>query len=234
MDYNQLGAATDESGRAGHAPAAEDEPRLLELIADTPEMSSFLTELAIMTASCLSSKDSTVLCGVTIVREKRPVVVASSDTRAATLDDLQNGLGDGPCLSALREQKTTLVPDLLAEERWGRYAEVALDHDIRSVLAVPLGLAGSGYGVTNLYSNLPNKFSDLDVLTAENFVANASGALRLALNMARLTDTQHDLLAARQSRTIINMAVGAVMGQNGINQDEAIAVLTRAAVSRNI
>lgn len=234
MDYNQLGAQISENSTARHASAAEDEHRLLELVLDSPEIATFLTELAIMTASCLSSQDNFIDCGVTVVRDRRPAVVASSDARAASLDEIQNGFGDGPCLTALHEDSTLLVPDLLVEERWHQYTEAALDYGVRSVLAVPLDLAGEAYGVANLYSRRPHGFSDLDILTAENFVANASRSLQLALSMARLRGVDEDLVAAMQSRTIIDMAVGLVMAQNGSSHDEAVRILARASNSRNI
>jgi len=234
LDHNQLGTTTGESRTARPESGAEDEQRLLGLVLDSPEIASFLTELAIMTASCLSSQDDFVECGVTVLRDKRPAVVASSDARAASLDEIQNGFGDGPCLTALRENNTILIPDLMAEERWHHYAEAALDYGVRSILAVPLDLAGEAQGVANLYSRRPNGFSDLDILTAENFVANASRSLRLALGMARLKGVHDDLVAAMQSRTIIDMAVGVIMAQNGSSQDDAVRILTRASSSRNI
>ena len=233
MNHNQLGATTGERGTAHDGPAGDDEHRLLELVLDSPEITSFLTELAIMTASCLSTQDNLIECGVTVVREKRPAAAACSDARAASLDELQNGFGEGPCLTALREKTTTLVPDLLAEDRWHRYTVAALDNGVRSILAVPLDLGGEAQGVTNLYSRRPNGFSDVDVRTAENFVANASRSMQLALSMARLKGVHDDLVAAMQSRTIIDMAVGVVMAQNGSSQAEAISILTRASNSRN-
>ena len=234
MDHNQLGVTTGESSSARPESIAEDQNRLLELVLDSPEIASFLTELAIMTGSCLSSQENFVQCGVTVLRDRRPAVVASSDARAASLDEVQNGFGDGPCLTALRENTTLLVPDLLVEERWHHYAQAALDYGVRSVLAVPLDLAGEAQGVVNLYSRHAHGFSDVDIRTAENFVANAARSLQLALNMARLKGAHDDLVAAMQSRTIIDMAVGVVMAQNGGSQDDAVRILTRASNSRNI
>jgi GAF domain-containing protein len=234
LDHNQLGVTTGESSSARPESIAEDQNRLLELVLDSPEIASFLTELAIMTGSCLSSQENFVQCGVTVLRDRRPAVVASSDARAASLDEVQNGFGDGPCLTALRENTTLLVPDLLVEERWHHYAQAALDYGVRSILAVPLDLAGEAQGVVNLYSRHAHGFSDVDIRTAENFVANAARSLQLALNMARLKGAHDDLVAAMQSRTIIDMAVGVVMAQNGGSQDDAVRILTRASNSRNI
>lgn len=233
MDQDKLGTTPGETETAGHEPAP-DERRLLELVVDSPEITSFLTELAIMTAACLSSRDSIIQCGVTVIRDRRPAAVASSDSRAASLDELQNGFGEGPCLTALRQNTTMLVPDLLVEDRWQPYTDAALDLGVRSILAVPLHLSGLTQGVTNLYSRDPNGFSEADISTAEHFVGNASKSLELALGMARMKGVQDDLLAAMQSRTIIDMAVGVIMAENGSSQDEAISILTRASSTRHI
>ncbi len=243
MDHYQRRPITGRGNAPGtrtpDEASAEDDPEpgagdgLLELVLDSPEITTFLTELTVMTASCLSTRDSIIQCGVTIMRGKKPATVASSDARAMLLDELQNGFGYGPCLTAMHEDTTTLIPDLLVEERWHRYTEAALDFGVRSILAVPLNLDGEGYGVTNLYSRSANRFSDVDVRTARNFVATASRSLMLALTMARLRVTTADeLAAARQSRTIIDMALGLIMAQNNSSQDEAIRILTTPLPTR--
>jgi hypothetical protein len=45
--------------------------------------------------------------------------VASSDTNAAQIDELQYGLDHGPCLTALRTGELVRIDDLAGEQRWG-------------------------------------------------------------------------------------------------------------------
>ncbi|WP_267276087.1 GAF and ANTAR domain-containing protein [Arthrobacter sp. CDRTa11] len=213
---------------------AEGARRLQEFVMESPDVGLFLTELATMAASALSTQDNPVACGVTVLRERKPRVAASSDARAQSLDETQNGFGDGPCLTALRQESSVLVPELLGETRWPDYTRAAVQQGIRSILAVPLELAGEAEGVVNLYSGQPGGFLEEDVRTAANFVANASRSLRLALRMARLRDVRDDLMAAVQSRTAIDMAVGAIMAQNHCSQAEAFQILNRASNTRNV
>ena len=70
--------------------------RLQDLVLDSPDIFGFLTNLAVMAASHLSTPGNPVHAGVTVVRHKRPQAMASSDAEARALDELQNGLGMAP------------------------------------------------------------------------------------------------------------------------------------------
>jgi len=49
-----------------------------------------------------------------------------------------------------------------------------------------------------------------------------------------LADDRRNLLAAMESRTVIDMAVGAIMAQNRCSQDAALKILRIASSSRNV
>lgn len=59
-------------------------------------------------------------------------------------------------------------------------------------------------------------------------------ALRLAVRLARRRDSEVDLRAALQSRTVIDLAVGVIMGQNRCSQDEAVTMLKTASNHRKV
>ncbi|MEW1948676.1 ANTAR domain-containing protein [Pseudarthrobacter sp902506025] len=86
----------------------------------------------------------------------------------------------------------------------------------------------------NLYSGRSNGFSGEDVATVESFAAQAASSLRLILRISQLREARNDLTAAMQSRTVIDMAVGAIMAQNRCDRDTAFSILTRASSTRNI
>ncbi|WP_018761009.1 MULTISPECIES: ANTAR domain-containing protein [Micrococcaceae] len=207
---------------------------LQELVLESSDIRAFMTELAVLVSSRLSVPGNTIHSGVTVIRQKKPEAVAASDAAASALDELQNGFGEGPCLTALREERTLLVPDLAAETRWQDYVRTALHQGVSSILAVPLDLGGDGEAVLNLYSGRTNGFSVEDIATVETFAGHAANSLRLVLRIARLRETRNDLSAAMQSRTVIDMAVGAVMAQNRCTRDTAFGILTRASNTRNI
>ena len=223
------------TGRFDVTPKPPDlDMSLQELVLDSPDVAGFLADLAVIAAVRLSTPGHAVHAGVTVMRHKRPHAVASSDARAQVLDELQNGFGDGPCLTALRTKTPLLVPDLASEHRWAPYVTVARAEGVASILAVPLDLAGEAEAVLNLYSGRSHGFSAEDISTVEAFASQAAGSLRLVLRIAQLGEAKADLAAALQSRTIIDMAVGAIMAQNRCNKDTAFSILAKASSTRNI
>jgi hypothetical protein len=209
------------------------ERHLQELVLNSVDVGAFLKELAVLTASTLSTTAKRLHCGVTVVRNRKPSVVASSDNRARSLDELQNAFDDGPCLTALWRHEIVVVQDVSRETRWPDYVGTARDQGIGFILALPLELAGEAEAVVNLYVEEPASLSPLDIDTARNFVANAAKSLRLALKLGTLRDAGDDLAAAMKSRATIDMAVGVIMAQNGCTHDEAISELARSSGARN-
>lgn len=109
---------------------------LQDLVLNSSDVEEFLDELARFSAAKLSLPGQAVYCGITLVRRKKSVTLASSDTDAWVLDELQKTFGDGPCLTAIRDDQSILVPDVEADRRWPEYMEVCADHGVYSILAV--------------------------------------------------------------------------------------------------
>lgn len=187
-----------------------------------------------MVSSRLSSPDRRIHSGVTVIRRERPEAVASSDAMAQVLDEMQNGYGDGPCLTALRSRATVPIPDLSDERRWPSYIRAARGTGVSSILAVPLDLAGEAEAVLNLYSDRSNGFSPDDIAAVEALTSRAAGSLRLVLRITQLNEAKSDLAKAMESRTVIDMAIGAIMAENRCNRDTAFSILTRASSTRNV
>lgn len=103
-----------------------------------------------------------------------------------------------------------------------------------SVLRIPLVLDDHSSAVVSFYSPRTEAFSDDDVERAGQFASDAARALLLALRISRLSDSRDDLAAAMQSRTIIDMAVGAVMAQNRCGRDAAFKILRNTSNNRNM
>ncbi|TLM84693.1 GAF and ANTAR domain-containing protein [Pseudarthrobacter sp. NamE5] len=207
---------------------------LNELVLTSSHVEEFLQELAVLAADQLFLPGHDVSCSVTLVRHKRPATVASSDARARAMDEVQYHFNEGPCLTALGEEATVYVPDLESEQRWRDYLHAVDKRELRSVLAVPFQAEGGAKAALNLYSDQPDGFPPEFIEKAEQFAWQASRSLRLALRIAQLTDSRNDLSAAMESRTIIDLAAGAIMGQNHCSQETAMTILKRASSSRNL
>ncbi|YCK81853.1 GAF and ANTAR domain-containing protein [Arthrobacter sp. D3-18] len=207
---------------------------LQELLVENADIREFLQDLVTMTSGKLSRDGNTIACGLTVIRQKKPVAVADSDPLARKLDDIQNSYGDGPCLSALRTRTITHVPDVHEETRWADYMKAAACTDVGSILALPMELNSTAEAVVNLYSTRPHGFSHEDIAAAERITATGAKALYLALKIAQLRDARENLAAALASRTAIDTAVGIVMAQNRCSRDAAFQILVSASSHRNI
>jgi GAF domain-containing protein len=211
-----------------HARALSE---LRQLLLDTEDITGFLEELARYAADTIGRGLS---CGITMDRDGGPLTVASSDAHASTLDEVQYGHHDGPCLTAMRTRATVSITDLANDDRWGSYRIDALAHGIGSALSIPISAGPGVRGALNLYGAQTNMFNANHRARAEALGAEASRTLRLAL---RVTDqvqlTQH-LETAMASRSVIDQAIGIIMGQNRCPATDGFEILRAASNHRNI
>ncbi|MDQ0620192.1 GAF and ANTAR domain-containing protein [Arthrobacter globiformis] len=208
--------------------------RLQELVLESVDVGEFLQELAEYSGAFFSAPHIKVRCAFTVLRRKKAATVASSDAQARMLDEVQLEFGEGPCLAAMAEMCIVHVPDVASEPRWPAYMSAVAGRGVGSILAVPLGLEAETRAALNLFSPRPHGFTGEDISGAEEFAAQASKSLRLALRMARLTEARNDLAAAMQSRTSIDIATGIIMAQNRCSQEAALRVLKTASSLRNL
>ena len=103
-----------------------------------------------------------------------------------------------------------------------------------STLRIPLALDGESTAVVSFYSPQVEAFSGEDVEQAHQFAAEASRALLLALRISQLGESRDDLAAAMQSRTIIDIAIGAIMAQNRCGRAAAFKILRNTSNNRNM
>ncbi len=66
-------------------------------------------------------------CAITQA-SREPRTLAASDDTARLIDAIQLRAGEGPCLSAARDEIVIHIPDLTRESRWPGYVPAAEDH----------------------------------------------------------------------------------------------------------
>jgi GAF domain-containing protein len=208
--------------------------QLHELVLSSSDVEDFLGGLARVSARSLSEPGDEILCGITLLRQRKAATVASSSAAAQAMDEIQYTFGDGPCMTASREQETVHVEDLDVDGRWPQYAATVRGHGFRSILALPFVLEGETRAALNLYSHRPGRFDDRATELARDFVHQTSMALRLAVRFAHSSDTAADLKATLETRTVIDVAVGIIMAQNRCSQAEAFELLKTASSTRNV
>jgi len=156
------------------------------------------------------------------------------ETKAATdqlvweLDDLQYSMGEGPCVSAMREGVLVEVPNVRHEQRWPRYVpEAIMRTGLKAQLAVHLEVNDITLGGLNLYSTQSDSIDPHAAQAAELFATHAA----LALARAR---RDSDLNAAIATRQEIGMAIGLTMARFGLDSERAFQYLVRASSTSQI
>ncbi|SDO71914.1 diguanylate cyclase (GGDEF) domain-containing protein [Nakamurella panacisegetis] len=91
--------------------------------------------------------------GVTLISgERRPRYVAASDHVAATVEQLQTDLREGPCLLAHRSGQSVTSPDLRTDQRFPQFGPAAVAAGLLAVFTFPLRHDNQVLGALDLYS----------------------------------------------------------------------------------
>jgi GAF domain-containing protein len=144
-----------------------------------------------------------------------------------TLDGLQYGIGEGPCVDTLRGTDLVIASHIRHDQRWPRYVPRAVEEGLRSQLAVRLYLDDQGaVGGLNFYSTIADEVDPVAESIADLFADHAAIALHNAGERENLNQALH-------SRKIIGQAVGIVMERYGMDEDRAFAFLVRASSTSN-
>lgn len=207
---------------------------LQDLIIGTETVADFLGGLSTVAAGTIGRSAGTpVECGVTLKRERSTRTVGGSSPRAIKLDKIEQSVGQGPCIEALRIKSPVLLDDVRTDPRWPVYQEQLAAEGCLSTLGVPLELNEDSAAALNFFANSPGAFSEATVREAVGFAAIAGGAVRLAVKVGTVQDAAQDLQAAMRSRTAIDLACGIIMAQNGCTQSEAMDILVKVSSHRN-
>ena len=216
-----------------NSPTSDLSAALLELanlMIETTSVTDLLDEVCRLATSVLTPPAS---CGITLENDHQPRTVTSSDPRAARVDEVQYGQGDGPCLEAVRTGQITVVTDLTEEHRWGLYPAHAMCHGVRSSLSLPLAVNGRTRGALNLYATTPHAFGVDQQHRAEVFASQASATLTVAVRQAEQTQLTAQLREALATRAVIDQALGVLMAGQHTDHDGAFTLLREASQRQN-
>jgi GAF domain-containing protein len=194
------------------------------------DLRDILGEVTRIATTAVPGAEST---SITLIRGERGFTVAHDGQMALDADELQYDRGYGPCLDAGRTGLALLVPDMREEERWPDYAAAVVTDGVLSSLSVPLPFQGATIGALNIYASKPHAFGDESVETGEEVAAYVAVAVANAESFAASTDLAHQMQQAMASRSVIDMAKGILMAQNGCSPDEAFTMLSQASQRSN-
>jgi GAF domain-containing protein len=162
---------------------------------------------------------------VTLIRDDRFTTAVYSNEITRRVDAWQYATAEGPCLSAATEGERFHANDLASDVRWPRFAEMAKEEGVASVLAIPFSPMGEPIGTLNIYGSTAYCFEDDDVEIASMFAGQAAIVIAnsVAYSSAQMANAQ--LNAALESREVIGQAKGILMERERCSADEAFGLL---------
>ncbi len=168
---------------------------------------------------------------ISVVRRHGGIeTVAATDDVAPRVDAIQYEVGQGPCLDAITEHEVYLIDDLAADERWPPFSHrAAQETGVRSMLSFRLFVEKDTIGALNLYSRRPDAFDEHARAVGTVLAAHAA----IAVQGAQQRERAEQLDRALESNREIGMAMGVLMAQGRMTQQEAFTVLRRASQHLN-
>jgi hypothetical protein len=150
--------------------------------------------------------------------------VCSTDEVSALIEDLQYGLGEGPCVDAYNQDRPVLEPDLArpSEDRWPAFAGPALEAGARAVFGFPLQVGAVRLGALNLYRAHPGPLSDDQHADALVMAEVAAQAVLLMQANAPPGEIAAELEADADFRYVVHQASGMVAAQLGVSVGVAL------------
>jgi GAF domain-containing protein len=213
-----------------HAVLASAYGQLLGLLVQAPEIDAFVNEMVRLASEVV---DPVAACGLTVCRDGQPFTAACTNDLAATVDEIQYGSDEGPCLEALRSGTVVHVDDLAADDRWDNYRPHAVAHGVGSSLSLPLSVEVENLGALNLYALTPGAFSQAQREQAEAFAVQSAAALTVSLRQVRHAAIQLQMAEAMVSSSVIDQAIGILMAQQRCTAGAAFELLRQASQGRN-
>src|SRR5215212_11097868 len=172
---------------ANHRSAEDEDLRdslagLSRLASNRLPLEDLLTQVATYAVQAIPGADGAAL---TLLEEGRSNTVVTTAHFVRQIDDVQYGMGQGPCISAVREGRTVMSGSLGADSRWPRFGGTIARLGVHSVVSLPLITPDAVVGAMNVYAHAKNAFDDRSVELGEIFAVPAAIAVQNAQVLAR-------------------------------------------------
>ncbi len=207
--------------------AAEAVTMLAELagaLADAPSLDDMLQRALTLAIEIVPGCEQ---AGISLQIGRRIQTPASVGPLAAACDRLQEQLGVGPCVTALRESDTVRIDDILTDNRWPQFREGAIQLGLRSMFACRLATKLDRLGALNLYSTAPSAFHD------DTDAIALAYATHVGLALSAL-DKETNLQRALDSREVIGQAMGILMERHRVTATQGFDLLVHVSQLSNV
>jgi GAF domain-containing protein len=168
--------------------------------------------------------------GVSLLNEQgRRTSAGATDAIVLQADTAQYDQGQGPCLTAWATERTVVVHDVVAEDRWPLWTEAVRILPLKSAISSPLLVRTRCLGAMKIYSQDAGAYDPGTARALEKFAATAAFLLDNIQTTEAPQRFSEALSEALASRDTISQARGFLMHQHGISQDQAFKEMLRLA-----
>jgi transcriptional regulator with GAF, ATPase, and Fis domain len=195
---------------------------LTTLATGSLELEELLTEVANFAVHAIPGADG---AGLTLIENARPDTVVSTAPFVHEIDDIQYGIGQGPCITAAADRRTVISGSLGGDHRWPRFGARVARLGVHSALSLPLLTPAGVVGAINVYAHAKNHFDEHAARLGELFAVPAAIAVQNAQVLAEARRLADRLQHALGTRAVIDRAVGIMMSRSGISEQEALTRL---------
>jgi GAF domain-containing protein len=185
-------------------------------------LEDLLTRVATFAVKAIPGADG---AGLTLLEDGRADTIVATATFVSEVDDIQYGLGQGPCITAAREAQTVMSGSLGSDPRWRRFGSAVAKLGVHSALSLPLTAPDGVVGAMNVYAHDRHVFDERAAGLGEIFAVPAAVAVQNAQVLAQTQRLAAQLQSALETRAVIDRAVGILMSRSGSTEDEALAQL---------
>jgi GAF domain-containing protein len=196
--------------------------RLSRLASSQLSLEDLLTRVATYAVSAIPGADG---AGLTLLEEDRADTIVATAPFVREIDDIQYGMGQGPCITAANEGRTIISGSLGGDSRWPRFGGRVARRGVHSVVSLPLIVPDGVVGAMNVYAHAKDAFDDRAAELGEIFAAPAAIAVQNAQVLAQTRRLATQLQTALETRAVIDRAVGILMSRTGGTEQQALARL---------
>ncbi|WP_207843646.1 GAF and ANTAR domain-containing protein [Williamsia soli] len=184
--------------------------------------------LGAVTAAVVELLDGADSADILIIagRKKTFRSYAATSALPREMDDLQEQVGEGPCIDAAGGTTLVRADDLNTETRWPEFCRGATDAGVTSMLSFKLYTAPNVRAALNVFGKAADAFDDRDEEVGLMLATNAAVALHMA-------NSREQFESALASRDIIGQAKGMIMERFRVDAVQAFNLLVKLSQDSN-
>ena len=176
------------SGRQAEEQRSEEDADLRAGLAGLARLTfrlgleDMLTRVATYAVRAIPGADG---AGLTLLEDDRADTIVATAAFVSEIDDIQYGVGQGPCITAAREAQTVISGSLGADPRWRKFGGTVARLGVHSVVSLPLVTPDRVVGAMNVYAHAKHAFDERAAELGEIFAVPAAVAVQNAQVLAQ-------------------------------------------------